>query len=185
MLNGVKQDCQAVNDCKFIQAIIDIDKRINAIQKDQSIINDDEFKQALKKAVDDVVNGEAKRKAAAKKARKAAEEQERKGNIHSYVSDLIQGMINGDVRKIGMGKGERYTNGSVQAIRDFLRVYDGFDTLHRYKFADIDNVFFNRWETYLIGKGLMKLTIRQFSAVLKRVMTRAEAILTTHFYGME
>lgn len=163
------------DDSKFVAKIIEIDKRIKALQKDVSIISDDDFRCTLKAAVDDVVNGEGKREKEKKEAEREREEKERKGNIHAYVSELINGMKSGDVRKIGMGKGERYTPGTIRTFSDFLKVYDGFDKLHIYRFTDINNSFYNLWETYLISRGYMRQSIRQFNCGLKRMMNRAAA----------
>lgn len=161
------------NDSLFESKINSIDKKIKEIQKDKSIISDEEFKKTLKDAVDEIKNGEKRREAEAKRAEKEREVLERLCNIHEYVSELIQGMKRGDVRKIGRGKGEVYAHNTIGSFIDFLKVYDGFDSLHRYKFEDIDGVFYNRWEFYMKSRGFLKQTIGQFNSTFRKVINRA------------
>ena len=115
----------------------------------------------------------AKREAAREKARLKAEEKKRKEDeknrlIWSFLVQFVDDIKSG-ARKIGIAD---YSAGSCKAWKSYIGVYEGFDPLHQFEWADINRAVVARYINYL-RHGYMPKVVNKHLTNLKALIHAA------------
>ncbi len=82
-----------------------------------------------------------------------------------FVDDIKSG-----ARKIGS---DDYAPGTCKAWKSFIGVYEGFDPLHKFGWADIDRAFVSRYINYLQKHGYMAKVVNKHLTNLKALINAA------------
>lgn len=146
-----------------------------ALDMDVRYISEPEKVDAERRAKEEAAEAErkaiAKREAAKEKARLKAEEKKRIADeknrliwpfLIRFVDDIKSG-----ARKIGS---DDYAPGSCKAWKSYIGVYEGFDPLHRFGWADIDRAFVSRYINYLQKHGYMPKVVNKHLTNLKALI---------------
>ncbi|WP_304967808.1 phage integrase SAM-like domain-containing protein [Duncaniella muris] len=143
-----------------------------ALDMDVRYISEPEKVDAERRAMEEAAEAErkaiAKREAAKEKARKKAEEKKRIEDeknrlIWPFLVQFVDDIKSG-ARKIGS---DDYAPGTCKAWKSFIGVYEGFDTLHKFGWADIDRAFVSRYINYLQKHGYMAKVVNKHLTNLK------------------
>ena len=130
------------------------------LDMDVRYISEPEKVDAERRAMEEAAEAErkaiAKREAAKERARKKAEEkkrieEEKNRLIWPFLVQFVDDIKSG-ARKIGS---DDYAPGTCKAWKSFIGVYEGFDPLHKFGWADIDRAFVSRYINYLQKHGYM------------------------------
>jgi len=141
-------------------------------------ISEPEKVEAERKAKEEAAEAErkvlAKREAAREKARLKAEEKKRKEDeknrlIWPFLVQFVDDIKSG-ARKIGSTD---YSAGSCKAWKSYIGVYEGFDPLHQFGWADINRAFVARYINYLRNHGYMPKVVNKHLTNLKVLINAA------------
>ena len=149
-----------------------------ALDMDIRYISEPEKVEAERKAKEEAAEAErkalAKREAAREKARLKAEEKKCKEDeknrlIWSFLVQFVDDIKSG-ARKIGSAD---YSAGSCKAWKSYIGVYEGFDPLHQFEWADINRAFVARYINYLRNHGYMPKVVNKHLTNLKALINAA------------
>ena len=149
-----------------------------ALDMDIRYIYEPEKVEADRKSKEETTEAErkalAKREAAREKARLKAEEKKRKEDeknrlIWSFLVQFIDDIKSG-ARKIGSAD---YSAGSCKAWKSYIGVYEGFDPLYQFEWADINRAFVARYINYLRNHGYMPKVVNKHLTNLKALINAA------------
>ena len=149
-----------------------------ALDMDVRYISEPEKVDAERRAKEEAAEAErkdiAKREAAKEKARLKAEEKKRIADeknrlIWPFLIQFVDDIKSG-ARKIGS---DDYAPGSCKAWKSYIGVYEGFDPLHRFEWADIDRAFVSRYINYLQKHGYMPKVVNKHLTNLKALINAA------------
>ena len=149
-----------------------------ALDMDVRYISEPEKVDAERRAMEEAAEAErkaiAKREAAKEKARKKAEEKKRIEDeknrlIWPFLVQFVDDIKSG-ARKIGS---DDYAPGTCKAWKSFIGVYEGFDPLHKFGWADIDRAFVSRYINYLQKHGYMAKVVNKHLTNLKALINAA------------
>lgn len=149
-----------------------------ALDMDVRYISEPEKMDAERRAMEEAAEAErkaiAKREAAKEKARKKAEEKKRIKNeknrlIWPFLVQFVDDIKSG-ARKNGS---DDYAPGTCKAWKSFIGVYEGFDPLHKFGWADIDRAFVSRYINYLQKHGYMAKVVNKHLKNLKALINAA------------
>ena len=116
----------------------------------------------------------AKKEATREKAHLKTEEKKRLADeknrlIWPFLIQFVDDIKSG-ARKIGS---DDYAPGSCKAWKSYIGVYEGFDPLHRFGWADIDRAFVSRYINYLQKHGYMPKVVNKHLTNLKALINAA------------
>lgn len=149
-----------------------------ALDMDVRYISEPEKVDAERRAKEEAAEAErkalAKKEAAREKARLEAEEKKRIADeknrlIWPFLIQFVDDIKSG-ARKIGS---DDYAPGSCKAWKSYIGVYEGFDPLHRFGWADIDRAFVSRYINYLQKHGYMPKVVNKHLTNLKALINAA------------
>lgn len=161
---------------KAHMAKIDFDRE--ALDMDVRYISEPEKVEAERRAKEEAAAAErkaiAKREAAREKARQKAEEKKRIEDeknrlIWPFLVQFVDDIKSG-ARKIGS---KDYSVGSCKTWKSYIGVYDGFDPLHQFGWADINRAFIMRYVNYLRNHGYMEKVVNKHLINLKALINAA------------
>lgn len=110
-------------------------------------------------------NAAARRKAEEKKRI----EEEKNRLIWPFLIQFVDDITSG-ARKIGS---DDYAPGTCKSWKSFIKVYEGFDPLHKFGWTDIDRAFVSRYINYLQKYGYMTKVINKHLTNLKALINAA------------
>ena len=99
----------------------------------------------------------AKEKPARKPRKRNVSRMRRTGLIWPFLVQFVDDIKSG-ARKIGS---DDYAPGTCKAWKSFISVYEGFDPLHKFGWADIDRAFVSRYINYLQKHGYMAKVVNK------------------------
>ncbi|MCM1356056.1 MAG: phage integrase SAM-like domain-containing protein, partial [Staphylococcus sp.] len=149
-----------------------------ALDMDVRYISEPEKVEAERKAMEEAAEAErkalAKKEAAKEKARKKAEEKKRIEDeknrlIWPFLVQFVEDIKSG-ARKIGS---KDYSAGSCKTWKSYVGVYEGFDPLHQFGWADINRAFVSRYINYLRRHGYMPKVVNKHITNLKALINAA------------
>lgn len=149
-----------------------------ALDMDVRYISEPEKVEAERKAMEEAAEAErkalAKKEAAKEKARKKAEEkkrieEEKNRLIWPFLVQFVEDIKSG-ARKIGS---KDYSAGSCKTWKSYIGVYEGFDPLHQFGWADINRAFIMRYVNYLRRHGYMEKVVNKHLTNLKALINAA------------
>ena len=149
-----------------------------ALDLDIRYISEPEKVEAERKAKEEATEVErkvlAKREATREMARLKVEEKKRKEDEKNRLnwSFLVQFVedIKSGARKIGSAD---YSAGSCKAWKSYIGVYEGFDPMHQFEWADINRAFVARYSNYLRNHGYMPKVVNKHLTNLKALINPA------------
>lgn len=150
----------------------------DALYMDVRYISEPEKVDAERRAMEEAAEAErkaiAKREAAKEKARRKAEEKKRIEDeknrlIWPFLIQFVDDIKSG-ARKIGS---DDYAPGTCKAWKSFIGVYEGFDPLHKFGWADIDRAFVSGYISYLQKHGYMAKVVNKHLTNLKALINAA------------
>ena len=150
----------------------------DALDMDVRYISEPEKVEAERKAKEEAAEAErkalAKKEAAKEKARKKAEEKKRIEDeknrlIWPFLVQFVEDIKSG-ARKIGS---KDYSAGSCKTWKSYVGVYEGFDPLHQFGWADINRAFVSRYINYLRRHGYMPKVVNKHMTNLKALINAA------------
>ena len=149
-----------------------------ALDMDIRYISEPEKVEAERRAKEEAAEAErkelAKKEAAREKARKRAEEKKRIEDeknrlIWPFLVQFVDDIQSG-ARKIGS---KDYSAGSCKTWKSYIGVYEGFDPLHQFGWADINRAFISRYINYLRKHGYMPKVVNKHLTNLKALINAA------------
>ncbi len=149
-----------------------------ALDMDVRYISEPEKVEAERRAKEEAAEAErkkqAKKEAAREKARKRAEEKKRIEDeknrlIWPFLIQFVEDIKSG-ARKIGS---DDYAPGTVKAWKSFIGVYEGFDPMHQFGWADINRAFVTRYINHLQKHGYMAKVVNKHLTNLKALINAA------------